>query len=577
MGKTPYWYFRFHVIALLFISTTFVKLSESGESHKESTPALCANNGHRFSYRQIEANDHSRACLIQGANKPCLPVNPPKTCSVIHFTVAEFSFAIIKSLLIEEHNVDQDHAIRRIVINLSENRVITGSNNTTGDFTKIGEIIDDFLLLRPWWLPVKEPYEWMEEENNEIIFDRYHHSYEPYLRSIVHKQYPDGEGCSKSAMLVGRMNCAHPGWFSVLAFYSTIRDQYPYAIDGMYFPAKKIPKNVWVEDSDCPDTENKWTCAFLPSTSCDFPDVIRTCSESSCHSKTNVGFHSLMTSSDANGDYVPDAEKNNYGKSAVVSTPHHHRDPPPFPIATITDYSKANTAGAPVPTKDITYTYRFLLRQTSFYRSRVAKMLAAFYATSSPVVHDTSRCATVHIRRGDRSPEGVDPKTLKEMCYNSSHNLLCNGKECKISKDYGCESIPFGALELKDIPSKVELLVGPEVKTLFVFSDDIDWIRKESELLKDTHPDYNVYFLDDPHLRKRHLLQDSEKLRYGLEGVSATESGVYLFASLKLASQCEAFVGHFGSGATKMYHYYMCTMHAGMHAVCPPTFDLRLL
>merc|ERR1719329_28837 len=84
---------------------------------------------------------------------------------------------------------------------------------------------------------------------------------------------------------------------------------------------------------------------------------------------------------------------------------------------------------------------------------------------------------------------------------------------------------------------QVELLVGPEVKTLFVFSDDIDWIRKESELLKVTHPDYNVYFLDDPHLRKRHLLQDSEKLRYGLEGVSATESGVYLFASLKLASQ----------------------------------------
>ena len=54
-----------------------------------------------------------------------------------------------------------------------------------------------------------------------------------------------------------------------------------------------------------------------------------------------------------------------------------------------------------------------------------------------------------------------------------------------------------------------------------------------------------------------------------------TESGTFLFASMELATQCEGFVGHLGSGGTMMFHQYMCLSHAGLRGVCPPTYDMR--
>jgi hypothetical protein len=54
-----------------------------------------------------------------------------------------------------------------------------------------------------------------------------------------------------------------------------------------------------------------------------------------------------------------------------------------------------------------------------------------------------------------------------------------------------------------------------------------------------------------------------------------TESGTFLFASMELATQCEGFVGHLGSGGTMMFHQYMCLHHAGLRGVCPPTYDMR--
>ena len=55
----------------------------------------------------------------------------------------------------------------------------------------------------------------------------------------------------------------------------------------------------------------------------------------------------------------------------------------------------------------------------------------------------------------------------------------------------------------------------------------------------------------------------------------ATESGSYLFASMELASQCQAFIGHFSSGSSLMQYWNMCFNHNGKKGLCPPTYDFN--
>lgn len=61
---------------------------------------------------------------------------------------------------------------------------------------------------------------------------------------------------------------------------------------------------------------------------------------------------------------------------------------------------------------------------------------------------------------------------------------------------------------------------------------------------------------------------------------AGTASGVQYLAALQLASRCGGLVGHFASGATRLFYSAMCLQHAApglgsLQGVCPPAYDLR--
>ncbi len=58
-----------------------------------------------------------------------------------------------------------------------------------------------------------------------------------------------------------------------------------------------------------------------------------------------------------------------------------------------------------------------------------------------------------------------------------------------------------------------------------------------------------------------------------------SSSGVYFLASLELAQQCEAFIGHGSSSVPSMFFDSMCLQHQVdgvlLQGVCPVSLDIR--
>lgn len=178
----------------------------------------------------------------------------------------------------------------------------------------------------------------------------------------------------------------------------------------------------------------------------------------------------------------------------------------------------------------------------------------------------------------DRGIYGANNKKIDyaQYCYNMSQGLHCEGRDGRLGRcneDAGCGSgVPFSAVELHHVVSKVPLLVGPSIKNLLVFTDDMGWLQEELKNFreKNMYTDWNFYYLDvpDPSLTSDALHKGF--VRYG----KATESGVYLHASLTLAKQCRAFIGHFGSATSVLFYTNMCHLHRHVEGHCPPAYNL---
>lgn len=148
-----------------------------------------------------------------------------------------------------------------------------------------------------------------------------------------------------------------------------------------------------------------------------------------------------------------------------------------------------------------------------------------------------------------------------DYCYNFTHHLMCFGKPCSAYSGCGNHGVAFGAIELQHIVDKVRILFSDltAYPSIIVFTDDPSWLQEQ----------ISQYVLIDPSWKVYTLMSPSRES-------GGTESGVMLFSSLELVKQCSAFVGHMGSGMTKLYHKYMCLHHNGFTNVCPPTYDMRL-
>jgi hypothetical protein len=521
---------------------------------------------------------------------------------------------------------DDSISYRRIVIEYS-----------SVNYYLISNLVDEFLVSRPWLFISNESFPSSlnlthseTHHHYSLSVDRYHQNYEPFLYHFGLIQYPDEETCQKTPMILNRNNPVHPGWTGVLSMYIYSIFELPYAITAIYVSqSNKVNENTGFIDSkdDCPNHKNKWECSFLRSTNCSLPLFLTNCSKINCIAEipeSNFYFSSLYTNFTNSASHIMHSEENlefdglktlsqlprNEKQSLYSSKTPLARNPPPLtyrlPPADsdhqillnekkqqhhhhksslsetgyVADISAAAEVETPPPLPLLTMGNReflyeqYFTRPNGFYRYKINELLQQFYSLHS--LNSSSRCIAAHIRRGDRSLYGMN---MTSYCDKGGH------------EDYGCRSVPFGIVSLTSIINKAKLLVSSKVKTLFVATDDPLWFENEKQHLmkaiEEGNPEFapykgwNLYTLPPPvpltNIEAK--LNDPEAYDNYIQEVrstAGTKSGVYFFSTFKLLSQCEGFVGHFGSGVSWMLYRSMCYKHGNRYmGVCPPGYDVR--
>jgi hypothetical protein len=186
-----------------------------------------------------------------------------------------------------------------------------------------------------------------------------------------------------------------------------------------------------------------------------------------------------------------------------------------------------------------------------------------------------TRCASIHIRRGDRVALG-NGRDVKEMCShyrrftnNGSCVNIDNPNDHSDVVDYGCFSQnPYGTLTLVDYLERAEILLGNQSKTVFIMTDDAKWLKAEQAALSSTRfKDWTVHSVPAKY----------DKHSPGFDPAAVdheTESGIEFLTSLTLARQCQSFVGHFGSGFTVTIFFALCFQHEYHTGKCPSAYDI---
>eukprot|EP01034_Spumella_vulgaris_P030778 gene30778-38042_t len=458
-----------------------------------------------------------------------------------------------------------------------------------------------------WWRVVTEPHSWIhnEAQSNRIIFERYNHHFEPHLHLLSSIQYPSSSDiCSKTALLVGRNTFEHPGWGSVLWFYFAAHQDMPYAVMGSHVSTSNslLDDSAFISGADCAHTLDRWECAFLRLTNCSMPSYLTSNTTHNFVTKLpeTVHFSILFDSATAGGlivhkqspQYAVVLNNSQHPSSAEQATLSQHTHAPQFVYKPPHHLTAANnwTRDHFVDSSFSMYVNRFLLRKNYFYRSRVAQSISTFYANNN--LTSSIRCVSAQVRRGDRVIYGVN---MTEFCRNATQPITANNtvnfcldsrqelKDCdSLMGDKGCESVPFGAVTLKRIVQQAEYLVSPEVRNMFVFTDDEAWLNVERRNLQHTHPQWRVFSLAPP---QRSSVQntthwddwDTYSGYHHMRARGGTSSGVFFHASLDLTQQCEAFIGHFQSEIPVLFYSAMCYQHGtgnrSVQGVCPPMFN----
>jgi hypothetical protein len=509
-----------------------------------------------------------------------------------------------ESLLELIENVDQDEPIRRIIL-------ITHANHSS--VHHLNEIIDKILIPRPWWRI-------QEHENHQslhVTLDKISREWEPHIRFIGSIQYPPPEICHETPLIVGKEDCIHPGWGAVFGMYGSLNRIFPYSILAPYVSISNDPlqNTAFIKGSDCPNEFNKWLCAFLPTTNCSLPSVVTDCRSDHCIPPVNYDAGAVYTHADRDGELINLRESTDEIRLKYQTEIHSPLSKelaakqyfihPQFKY--IMPY---NRTWYEIMKDDVHDAYAehagfnmyLLLRMNSWYRSQVSHYIRSYRASTSPYFHPNDECVAIHIRRGDRTSQ----HNIQEVCYNASHEpKLCLDENSDLHPcgvhDMHCGNVPFGAIELQRTLQTIEQILPPVeggegsdggsggrnvARNILLFSDDYDWIQQETDAIKQNpaspYHHWNFYHPPPPSsltdttgttsttttsssLQKYHLIRSD----------GGTASGIYLQATFQMVSQCNGFIGHFGSSFTGLLFAIMCHRHRGLEGICPPMFDIK--
>lgn len=437
------------------------------------------------------------------------------------------------------------------------NRVVIKLSNFSIDtMQEVGNIIDQFIASRPWWIIELEPYSWKinrlkvlpgNKTSTTIVFQRYSKDYDIELLKIANTQYSDN--CSiplhaDSAPFFREWGNAMHNFESSADYSDNGHIFTPYIADSLCVETHYLDANF------CPNVNNKYTVAFLPTTNCPLPRILSSCNSSLCLPN---GHYFSNASSD--GVLVNDFRKviSEYQLNAGLSqeTP---KELKMFYTAYCGDIFMKQlhtTSSRFYIARHIMFGYGGLLfRQNYHFRSLVSQTVHTFMTNVSFPKH--GNCVAVHIRRSDRATKGpMGTLKVKEWC--NAHKNDIN------AADLGCDlDIPFGALTLEHYLN-ASAIVSRGTRNVFIMTDDGDWLKREvTDLTSEGKSSpWSIYVLPAPPNHRAVLL----------------ENGVNFLASLEIARQCSGLVGHSRSAVTNALHKLMCFKHSKILGRCPPLYD----
>ena len=150
----------------------------------------------------------------------------------VHSIFAEMSDMREAFKHLSASEVDSNSTVQAIKITFYQTSNSPGIMSIAS-ISDLGESLDEFLIPRPWWRVVYEPYSWVKSHplphienikeknphemrhtllaNNQIMLKRVDQRQEPYLKYISKLQYPSEYMCSISPLMYGFQGCGHPG------------------------------------------------------------------------------------------------------------------------------------------------------------------------------------------------------------------------------------------------------------------------------------------------------------------------------------------------------------------------------
>lgn len=443
--------------------------------------------------------------------------------------------------------------------------------------------VDIFLEPRCWWIFHREGHTTPSSAEKKLYFNvllRVDPSWESPLRRLSAIQFPrDVSACAEAALSVGHM--VNSGWGSHLSYYSTEILNHPWNIFTIWDSNSNLATEsvAYASASLCPLTVNKRECAFLPTSNCSLPaEFANTKGEFSTDRSDKIWGNQLMV-------FYSSASESAKALTREAAEQSGHSPRGSYQLAlSQTDISHASYAlrstqfmdtdgfvcertaqASALPSASaIAMMFAYILRPNARYRSLIHQRVLQFHEAFPHV--DMNHCVAVHVRRGDRVRSAVnmtnycDGMTRKEVngewiCTNRHKSLV----DCQAVADYGCFTAhPFGSLTLADYLRRVRMLM--DTRDVFVLTDDEDWIREQIGRVENEA--WKVGYVA------------AKKDGRGTSEAVATSNGVDFLASLRLASMCRGFVGHWGSGVSQLVYFYMCFQHGNTMAECPRAVDI---
>lgn len=470
------------------------------------------------------------------------------------------------------NNADLDSHIRRVTV-----------KSPLQSYENVSTYID-LLLTNRLWMIVRD--EFLDSGNNKTMtthIDKYSHDFEKRLRYMSSVSYPDSDTCRKTALLLSRQKCSHPGYAGVMGMYRIQQQHLRYAVTAVYVSDSNFinESTAFIGAHDGCMEKNRWLCAFLPSTNCSLPRRVTNCSHNNCVAKIEETHY--FASVYYNGSFLP---RNNTLFAMVAHAVKHplndqqhywsrHENDGHF-LAKL----PSNTLSKPHPNApkvmvkyepiqigefDVFFQFAYLMRLNAKYRQLVNARLESFRQQNKVDFRDQEKhpCVAVQIRRGDRILK-ASKEEVEKFC-----------KDHPDGGDKGCRSIPFEFIGLVNVTRAARTLVADNVRNLVVMTDDEAWLQEQKALLKEQDSEWDVYEMRAPWLEDGDFSKAEEKFKK--QGRSGLLAGVHLLSSIALLQQCQAVVGHFDSGVPWMLYAAMCFQHGGTQGICPAMMDLRTI